>query len=59
MKWSCGVSSDNWVSRDRQILGILAHFPSARALKFLRQKNLIHRDIKPQVPPSTPFAYDD
>ena len=37
----------------------LVDFLSARALKFLRQKNLIHRDIKPQVWPSTLFASDD
>ena len=38
-----------WVLIDR-ILGILIHFLPARALKFLRQKNLIHSNIKPQVP---------
>jgi serine/threonine protein kinase len=32
------------------ITGALSHASSARALKFLRQRNLVHRDIKPQVP---------
>lgn len=33
-------------------------YQTARALKFLRQRNLIHRDIKPQVCyPSIPIIY--
>lgn len=53
MRWWPDASLANWVGISRRcvfVLSLISFFVSAaEALKFLRLKNLIHRDIKPQV----------